>query len=345
VVFAPVEGKHLARSEVCATCHTLFTHALGAKGGELPEQVPYLEWRHSAYRETKSCQDCHMPEAPPGTLVTSVLGERRDNVSTHAFAGGNFFMPRILARHRDELRVLALPQELDAAAVRATSHLQTMAADVRIVNAVRTRGAVAFDAVVTNRAGHKLPTAYPSRRAWLHTTVRDAAGNVLFESGALEADGRIRGNDNDADGARYEPHHREIRSGDAVQIYEPILGDENGNATTGLLTAVQYLKDNRLLPDGFAKIGAPDDVAVRGEAVGDEDFTAGSDRVRYVVELPQTEGPFTIEVALVYQPIAFRWAQNLGAHRSMETDRFVGYYKEAAAGSAVVLARATLRSE
>jgi hypothetical protein len=345
VGFAPAEGKHLAKSEVCATCHTLFTHALGAKGGELPEQVPYLEWRHSAYRETKSCQDCHMPEAPAGTLVSSVLGEPRDNVSTHAFAGGNFFMPRILARHRDELRVLALPQELDAAAARATRHLQTMAADVGIGNAVRTRGTVAFDVVVTNRAGHKLPTAYPSRRAWLHTTVTDQTGKVVFESGALEPDGRIRGNDNDADGARYEPHHREIRSSDAVQIYEPILADENGNVTTGLLTAVRYVKDNRLLPEGFTKAGAPADVAVHGEALTDDDFTAGSDRVRYVADVSQGEGPFTIEVALVYQPIAFRWAQNLGAHRSLETDRFVSYYKEAATGSAVVLARATARSE
>jgi hypothetical protein len=48
-------------------------------------------------------------------------------------------------------------------------------------------------------------------------------------------------------------------------------------------------------------------------------------------------------VALVYQPIAFRWAQNLGAHRSMETDRFVGYYNGAAATSSVVLARTTLQ--
>jgi hypothetical protein len=252
-------------------------------------------------------------------------------------------MPRILARHRDELRVAALPQELEAASRRATEHLQTMAADLRISDATRAGASLAFDVVVTNRAGHKLPTAYPSRRAWLHTVVRDRTGKVVFESGALEPDGRIRGNDNDTDATRYEPHHREILSGDAVQIYEPILGDEAGNVTTGLLTAVRYMKDNRLLPDGFVKTGAPADVAVHGEALADADFTAGSDRVRYVADVARGEAPFTIEVALVYQPIAFRWAQNLGAHRSMETDRFVGYYNGAAATSSVVLARTTLQ--
>jgi hypothetical protein len=216
-----------------------------------------------------------------------------------------------------------------------------MAADLRISDATRAGASLAFDVVVTNRAGHKLPTAYPSRRVWLHAVVRDRARNIVFESGALEPDGRIRGNDNDLDAARFEPHHREIRSGDAVQIYEPILADEQGQVTTGLLTATRYLKDNRLLPDGFAKAGAPADVAVQGEAGADEDFTAGSDRVRYVVDLSGAEGPFTMEVSLMYQPIAFRWAQNLGHRRAMETDRFVGYYNAAASASAVVLARTT----
>lgn len=48
----------------------------------------------------------------------------------------------------------------------------------------------------TNLAGHKLPTAYPSRRAWIHLSVRDAGGALLFESGAMRPDGSIVGNDN-----------------------------------------------------------------------------------------------------------------------------------------------------
>lgn len=39
--------------------HTLYTRALGPKGevlAELPEQVPHLEWQHSAFRQEQSCQ-------------------------------------------------------------------------------------------------------------------------------------------------------------------------------------------------------------------------------------------------------------------------------------------------
>lgn len=40
---------------------------------------------------------------------------------------------------------------------------------------LRDEGGLAFDVAVTDLAGHKLPTACPSRRAWL-LTVRDAEG-------------------------------------------------------------------------------------------------------------------------------------------------------------------------
>ena len=38
------------------------------------------------------------------------------------------------------------------------------------------RGRLHADVVVENLGGHKLPTAYPSRRAWLHVIVRDRSG-------------------------------------------------------------------------------------------------------------------------------------------------------------------------
>ena len=63
------------------------------------------------------------------------------------------------------------------------------------------------DVLVENLGGHKLPTAYPSRRSWLHLIVRDSDGRVMFESGALPPDGSIEGNDNDADPARFESHY------------------------------------------------------------------------------------------------------------------------------------------
>src|SRR5690606_21447236 len=113
---------------------------------------------------------------------------------------------------------------------------------------------------VENLAGHKLPTGYPSRRVWIEFTVRNAGGNVVFRSGALEPDGSILGNDNDRDPRLFEQHHSRISTPEQVQVYESIMAAPDGTVTTGLLTAVDYLKDNRLLPRGFDKAGAVADV-------------------------------------------------------------------------------------
>ena len=193
---------------------------------------------------------------------------------------------------------------------------------------------------VENLAGHKLPTAYPSRRAWLHVTVRDGNGRAVFESGAFSPNGSIAGNDNDADATRFEPHYAEIRKADQVQIYEPVMVDQQGAVTTGLLHGFRYVKDNRLLPRGFDKQTADAAVAVHGDAATDADFVGGGDRVRYVVDVGQAQGPFEVQAELRYQSIGFRWAQN-SRRDTAEGSRFLRYYDSMASASSAVLAKAT----
>ena len=343
--FTPAEAEHVRSSEACATCHTLYTHALGAGGavvGELPEQVPYLEWLHSGYRKQKSCSDCHMPLVEQETAITSVLGQPRPHFSRHEFRGGNFFMPRMLNRYRIELAVAALPQELDATAGRSVDYLERSAASLSIARSEVRDGRLSAEVVVDNHAGHKLPTAYPSRRAWLHVAVRDRDGRVVFESGAFSPDGRVQGNDNDADAARFEPHYVEITRADQVQVYETIMADQAGQVTTGLLSGVRYVKDNRVLPAGFDKATADKDVAVYGEAAQDPDFAGGADRVRYLVDVGNAAGPLKVDAELCYQSIGFRWAANLEGRKAPEPERFVRYYRSMAAGSRAVLAKASV---
>lgn len=339
--YLPTEGDHMRSSELCATCHTLYTtghDAAGAVVGSLPEQVPYLEWKRSRFAGSASCQSCHMPVARGAMGFSSVWGEARDSLSRHDFRGGNFFILRMLNRHRGELGVRALSQELEGAATRTEMHLATAAAEVR-ADSVHLDGTRLHVAVaVHNLGGHKLPTAYPSRRAWLHVQVRDGDGHLVFESGAPRPDGSIAGNDNDVDGRRFEPHYRRIDSPSQVQIYESVMADANGVPTTGLLSAVRFVKDNRLLPDGFAREGAPDDVAVRGEAASDPDFDGGGDRVDYDIDVGSAAGPFDLSVTLRFQPIAFRWARNLGTQPSEETNRFGRYYAGMSAGASTTLA-------
>jgi hypothetical protein len=347
--FRQADAPHVQSSELCATCHTLFTHALDEQGAaiaQLPEQVPYLEWRHSAYREATSCQTCHMPVVADRVRVSSTLGEPRAEVSRHTFRGANVWMLRVLHRFRDELGVQAPSAELELAGKDTLGQLQEVTAQLTVLPVANADGRVQFDVQVVNRAGHKLPTAYPSRRVWLHVTVRDEADQVLFESGAVTSEGAIVGNDNDADGTTYEPHHLIIRTADQVQIYEDIMVDRSGAVTTGLLSAARYIKDNRLLPEGFDKTTASPDVAVHGAARDDADFTAGGDRVRYDVDVT-VRGGVRVDVQLLYQSIGFRWADNLRARPAPETERFGRYYAELAHVGTTVLAQAsiTLRPE
>ena len=235
-----------------------------------------------------------------------------------------------------------------AEAARRAERLLTTSTATIAIGQIRYEGeTVIADVTVSNLAGHKLPTGYPSRRVWIEFTATDAAGRVVFSSGALSPDGRIAGNDADASPTGIEPHHDEIARAEDVQIYEATMVDAAGVATTGLLSGVRYAKDNRLLPRGFDPAGAPPEIAVRGEASADPTFTGGSDRVRYrVAGLNRVDrsgrGSFRLEAVLRYQPIAWRWARNLAAYDAPETRRFVGFYDAAAAESATVLARAVV---
>jgi len=340
--FVPEEGTQIRDSALCATCHTLYTTALdkdGKPAGRLPEQVPYQEWQHSDYAGKGSCQSCHMPEVKEKTPVTSLFGELREGARHHSFVGANFFMQRILSNYRQDLSVAALPSELTAASQRTVDFLQSQSARVSIQNLETGDGKLHVDVFVENLTGHKLPTAYPSRRAWLHVVIHDRNGRTVFESGALNKDGSIQGNVNDADPSRFEPHFREITSGDQVEIYEPILGDPEGHVTTGLLTAVGYIKDNRLLPRGFDKSTAEKDIAVVGDAAEDPNFNDKGSVVRYSPQVDSSAGPFHIEAELWYEPIGYRWAHNLGTYQAYEPQRLVSYYDSLASGAAVILAK------
>jgi hypothetical protein len=340
----PAQAAHVRESELCATCHTLYTQALGPDGsaiGSLPEQVPYLEWRHSAFRGERSCQSCHMP-AINAAPISSVMGEPRETLARHTFLGGNFFILRMLNRYRGDLGVTAPGLELESAAQATVRQLQIDTAAVTVGRVARVDALLELDVDVRTATGHKLPTGYPSRRVWLQVTVRDVSGAVLFESGAVNPRGIIDGNDNDTDPLRFEPHYEEITRADQVQIYESIMADASGRVTTGLLQGLTFVKDNRLLPRGFDKATAEPDIAVRGSASADPDFTAEGDRVHYRVNVGAAPGPIHLEIVLRYQPISFRWADNLRTYDAAEPRRFVSYYDSMAASSSVEVARATV---
>jgi hypothetical protein len=63
--------------------------------------------------------------------------------------------------------------------------------------------------------------------------------------------------------------------------------------------------------------------------------------VRYTVETGSAPSPFRIEVELWYQPIGYRWANNLKQYnRAPEPKRFTTYYDSMASSAGVIVARA-----
>ena len=235
--FEQEQAAHIQQSELCATCHTLVTVARGPDGaiiGSLPEQMPYQEWRHSAFdAERRSCQSCHMPRVDGPVRVASVLGEERPSLARHTFLGGNAFMLRLMNRFRDELGMEATSAELEATARATVRQLEEETATISIERATMAGETLELDVVVRNLTGHKFPTGYPSRRAWIHVTATDRQGRIVFESGRVSGSGLVEGNASDAAADTFEPHYEQITSADQVQIYESIMGTPAGAADHG----------------------------------------------------------------------------------------------------------------
>ncbi|MEO8737193.1 MAG: hypothetical protein ABI380_11715 [Edaphobacter sp.] len=120
------------------------------------------------------------------------------------------------------------------------------------------------------------------------------------------------------------------------------MKDSQGRVTTGLLKTVGYLKDNRLLPNGFDKTTAEKDIEVVGRAAEDPGFNDHGSSVRYVVSTRGATGPFQVEAELWYQPMGYRWAHNLAPYRAAEPERMVKYYEEGAGRSALIMAKASV---
>ena len=340
VGFTPVQGKQTLDSGLCATCHTLYTPYVDAEGnvlGTFPEQTPYLEWEHSAFGggggAGVSCQQCHMPAAggsavisnrPPGRRLSA-----RSPFAQHHFVGGNAFMLNLFKTFGQVLGLTAGTTDLDATLARTVHRLETATASLSIAGAQIEDGTLNAVVKVASKVGHKFPSGFPSRRAWIHLTIMDANGSVVFESGSPQADGSIAGSDSDQDGARYEPHYDVISTADQVQIYEAIMQNSDGEVTYTLLRAAAYAKDNRLLPSGFDKGSASEDIAVYGAAAGDENFGGGSDQVTYQIDVQEYEGPFTLRAELLYQTLSYRFAQDLCQQDTEEVESLCRYYRAA----------------
>jgi len=314
--YTPTFAAHISSSETCGSCHNLKTEPVDKNGEPVPgvahfaEQMVYSEWENSAFNDgaaqAQSCQGCHMPKVDQSVLIASTgANQKRDNFAEHTFLGANTVMQDMLKNFSSELGVSEdiTAADFEESIARNREFLKT-SASIELLNTSLADNKINVDVKITNLTGHKLPSGYHTRRAYLHVLVIDDDGKLVYENGLIRPDGSIAGVSADANPDSYEIHYDKITSATQVQVYEGITGDAQGAQTHSLLAATQFLKDNRLTPAGFDKNTVPEDVAVRGAAKDDNDFNNGSDTVTYEIAV-NGKAPYTTLVELRYQPLAF----------------------------------------
>ncbi|MEQ1631648.1 MAG: hypothetical protein ABL997_04705, partial [Planctomycetota bacterium] len=319
---------------LCGTCHTLTTEHHGTK---FPEQTPYLEWRNSEFSDeggatetSRTCQECHMPATGSTRIARNPMGREflipvRDGYRAHAFVGGNAFMLRLLADNREELLVDASKESLLRTALATKRQLGEDTANLHIEGLAVDGAKLSFSVRVENRCGHKFPSGYPSRRAWIHVQVRSGR-DVVFESGAFTEEGRLR----DAGDELSLPHVALVESPRDVPVYELVAEDPDGKPTTSLVSMTKKQKDTRLLPRGYRRDGPHADETMPVGIGSDLDFTAGGDAVGYRIALPEgTRGRLQVVAWLHYQTVPPHWVESLRAETGEHAQRFVRLYDAA----------------
>jgi hypothetical protein len=121
-------------------------------------------------------------------------------------------------------------------------------------------------------------------------------GSRIFESGGWDENGKIL-----RVVGSFEPHRSRITRPEQAMIYQAVMADSAGVATTSLLRAASYLKDNRIPPSGFDPAADPRIASVATS--GDAGFRPGEHRLQYEIALACRADPVRVHVEAVYQSI------------------------------------------
>ena len=345
VGYDPMYGAHINDAGLCAGCHTLLTETADLSGAltgdEFVEQATYHEWVNSIYDTDANpeggitCQGCHVPRIDDAVVISAnyLFLQGKSPFGLHHFAGANTFMLGLLRDNSAALGLTASTTQFDSTIARSDNMLKQKSAllDLNVIS--RDADTAFIDLTLTNLAGHKFPSGYPARRAFVEIIVLSAENDTLFHSGGWNSDYEVMGHD-----ASWEPHHDVITSPDQAQIYEMVMGDVNGNKTTVLERAKEPLKDNRLTPIGFTTSNyAYDTVLIAGVPVTDIDFNksstgvegSGTDKVHYHVPMNGHTGLIRVVSNLWYQSAPPRWMEEMFAFNTNDIDTFRDMYEAA----------------
>lgn len=337
----PVASNHIQDAGICAGCHTLLTNSVDLQGnptGEtFVEQATYHEWLNSAYDDGQSnattCQECHMPEEDISVILSANYSELfpREPFRRHELIGGNSFMLKLMKDNGQAIGLAASDEVMDSTIARTERMLKQQTLNLDLSFQTFDNDTAFFEVRLENLTGHKFPSGYPSRRAFVEFLVIQDNGDTLFRSGVLQPDFEVAGHN-----ATYEPHYTVIKSEDQVQIYEMVMGDVNNDVTTVLERAYQMIKDNRLVPLGFSTSHAVyDTTQIVGNAASDSDFNfegfegSGTDLVHYHVPLNGYNGVLKTIARVHYQSVPPRYLADMFSYSTPEINAFQSMYANA----------------
>lgn len=334
--YTPVYSPHMDQARLCSSCHTLFTPTADTSGAytgtTFPEQATYHEYLNSRFpADTITCQTCHMPRLTDAIIIANGFASLfpRYPFNQHVFVGANSFMLSMIKNNKAQLGATAADWQFDTT-IAATNTLLTKATvdfDLALDSAANDTGY--FAVTIHNKAGHKFPSGYPSRRAVIQLIAIDAVGDTVFQSGIFSPDYRVVG-----EIPAFEPHHDIISQSHTSQIYEFVMGDVNSNFTSVLERAAVLLKDNRLPPEGFTTThNAYDTTKISLDALADDDFNkvntvegSGTDVLHYRVSLAAASGSVNVYARVLYQSVPPKWLDEMFTYSSAEIDSFQVMY-------------------
>ncbi|NNE28140.1 MAG: hypothetical protein HKN16_00795, partial [Saprospiraceae bacterium] len=339
--FEPKFGEHILDPGLCAGCHSLINEPFDLQGNPTEtaffEQATYHEWLNSTYNTTDvSCQACHMPVLEESVLIAYGIGllTPRTPYGIHTMAGANTFMLKLMKEHKDTLGIIASDENYENSIAETFDMLQKQTLELDLTFVEEIQDSALFKIRLLNKAGHKFPSGYPSRRAFVEFVLSSEEQDTLFISGRLKEDYELVGFDTMTS---LEPHHQIISQEDDVQIYEIVNGNILGEFTTVLEQATQALKDNRLAPIGFSKTHSVyDTTRIVGFADLDPDFNfeggvegSGTDELYYKIPLDGFFGTTTVTAKVFYQSLPPNWMKEMFAMSSPEIDQFKQMYDAA----------------
>lgn len=334
VGITPIYGGHIGDAGLCAGCHTLITKTVDLQGNytgnTFVEQATYHEWLNSRYDEQHdniTCQACHMTQLQDEIIISAnyLFLTPKSPFGLHELAGANLTMLKLLKNNREKLGIDAKAEHFDSTIAATQRMLQQKTLELTLKADDLNGDSIDFSLRLLNKAGHKFPSGYPSRRAWVEFVVKNESDQIIFHSGKTNPDYSLVEED-----PNYEPHYNTITSPDQVQIYEMVPVDIWGMFTNVLERGFMALKDNRITPQGFKSNDPVYDTTKILNIHQDPDFNraadgmegTGADILHFRLPNNGYTGNLSVSARIWYQSLPPKWMAPMFAVSTPEIDSF-----------------------